>query len=379
MGARGFDDVSEDFVTVGETPPGHVGDLDSGSPVSPPLTQGHGDFRDRESMAEQTYRPIAEPPSSRGSAQFSRRIRRLTETHEIRIRTTHRRRKVLARGGVLAGFGLAMVVYPVMGNVVAYHSGVETVPGVVLGETPTTGHALLGGGPSLTPTEIELPSVADQTQALAVASAKFSTSSRLPDCNMPSEFSGENGQLPADQLCKLWDGNYMRADAALALAELNAQFSAKFGRDLCIQEGYRSYADQVRIRALRGYLAASPGTSMHGYGVAFDLCSGDDSGAPKAWLDANAGAFSFVNPDWAKYRKYEPWHWEYTPGVDQIGLYGDDYWSYGAPDGGNSDSTSGTSTSTAPATTTPPAPPDPIVTPEPDPTTQPTPSPTPAS
>lgn len=335
-------------------------------------------------MPAQEYRPIAKAPSSRGSTHFSRRVRRLTETHEIRIRTTHRRRKVLARGGVLAGFGLAMVVYPIMGNVVEYHSAVENVPGVTVGETPTTGHALLGDGPTLLPTVIALPSVADQTQALAVASEKYSTSNRLPNCEMPAAFSGDNGKLPADQLCAIWgSNNYLRADAALALAELNAQFKAKFGRDLCIQEGYRSYADQVRIRSLRGYLAASPGTSMHGFGLAIDLCRGDDNGAPKAWLDQNAAAFSFVNPDWAKYRKYEPWHWEYKTGVDQVGAYGDDYWSYGAPDGGSSDSgTAATSTgTTAPDTstqTTEPAAPAPKVTPAPSPSPAPAPAPAPA-
>ncbi len=360
---------------------GHFDDLDAGSPVSPQETPGHMNEAATEAMPVQAYRPIAKAPSSRGSTQFSRRIRRLTETHEIRIRTTHRRRKVLARGGVLAGFGLAMVVYPVMGNVVEYHSAVETIPGVVLGETPTTGHALLGGGPALIPTVVALPSVDDQTQALAVASEKYSTSSRLPDCNMPSDFDGTNGQLSTDQLCKLWgSGNYLRADAALALAELNAQFKAKFGRNLCLQEGYRSYSDQVRIRALRGYLAASPGTSMHGWGLAFDLCRGDDSGAPKAWLDANAGAFSFENPDWAKYRKYEPWHWEYTPGVKAKISYGDDtYWAAGGgSDGGSSSTDTEPDPVTAPDPVTPPktttTAPAPVVTPAPEPSPAPAPA-----
>ncbi len=370
--------------------PGHADDLDSGLPVSsqeptqsePP---GHAASDVTEAMPVRHYRPIAKAPSSRGSTQFSRRIRRLTETHEIRIRTTHRRRKVLARGGVLAGFGLAMVVYPIMGNVVEYQSSVSTVPGVVVGESPTTGHALLGGGPALIPTVIALPSVADQTQALAIASEKYSVSSRLPDCVIPSSFTGANGQLGADQLCTLWggkSGNYLRADAAMAAAELNAQFKAKFGRDLCVQQGYRSYADQVRIRALRGYMAASPGTSMHGYGLAFDLCSGDDSGAPKAWLDANAAAFNFENPAWAKYRKFEPWHWEYKPGVDAVTDWGDSYWTGGGgSDGGRTSGGSSTpAKASAPAAPAPdPVAPEPIVTPAPSPaptTTAPAPAPT---
>ena len=67
------------------------------------------------------YRPIAQPVANTGRFGASRRIKRLTETREIRVRTTHKRRKFVARGGVLAGFGLAMVVYPIMGNVVEYH------------------------------------------------------------------------------------------------------------------------------------------------------------------------------------------------------------------------------------------------------------------
>jgi len=366
-------------VTAGDFAPGHLGDLDSATPVSPPENV---DTSATEVMPVQDYRPIAKPPSSRGSTHFSRRVRRLTETHEIRIRTTHRRRKVLARGGVLAGFGLAMVVYPIMGNVVEYHSPVQAVPGVVVGEAPTTGHALLGDGPRLIPTVIVLPSVDDQTQALAVANEKFNTSSRLPDCQMPAAFGGENGQLSSDQLCKIWGkDNYLRADAALALAELNAQFKAKFGRDLCVGQGYRSYADQVRIKAKRGYFAASPGTSMHGWGLAIDLCRGDDRGAPKEWLDANGAAFNFENPGWAQYRLYEPWHWEYVPGVNEVKNNPDNYWDdAGAPDGGNS---STAPEKTAPATKTPVAP-DPVVTPEPSPapapkpTTKPTPAPSPA-
>ena len=100
----------------------------------------------------------------------SRRIKRLTETREIQVRTTHRRRKVFARGGVLASFGLAMVVYPVMGNVVEYHgNAAEGVPGVVLGESPTTAHALLGDGPVLIPTELDLPAIDPSSKVATVA------------------------------------------------------------------------------------------------------------------------------------------------------------------------------------------------------------------
>ncbi|NTV39255.1 MAG: hypothetical protein HGA51_04765 [Demequinaceae bacterium] len=307
-----------------------------------------------------TYRPIAQPVASTGRFGASRRIKRLTETREIRVRTTHKRRKFVARGGVLAGFGLAMVVYPIMGNVVEYHSNsAEAVPGVVLGQTPTTGHALLGDGPSLIPTVLDLPAPDEKSQAYTMADTAYIASPLLPNCVLPPTFDGEeNGKLAASDLCLLPDGkNYLRADAAQNFAQLNEQFKAHFGRDICLIEGYRSYADQIAIRAKRGYLAASPGTSMHGFGVAFDLCGGDDEGAPLKWLNATAAAYGFVNPDWAKFRKFEPWHWEYLPATDALGFYGN---SDAYADGGQA------------AATPAPAVAAPVV-------TNPTPAPTPAA
>lgn len=304
------------------------------------------------------YRPLAEDASLTRSFGGARRIKRLTETREIRVRTTHRRRKFVARGGVLAGFGLAMVVYPIMGNVVEYHrDAAEAVPGVVLGQSPATGQALLGDGPALIPTVLDLPTPDEKSIVYTMADTAYMASTLLPNCVLPPNFDGEeNGKMPADHMCLLPDGeNYLRADAAQNFAQLNEQFKNKFGRDMCIVEGYRSYGDQVRIKALRGYLAAPPGWSMHGFGVAFDLCGGDDVGAPKAWLDVNAGAYGFVNPEWAQTTKHEPWHWEYLEATNQLGAYLETNAKYG-------DTPSvATATEPAPDTSTP------VVTPQPTP------------
>jgi hypothetical protein len=299
---------------------------------------------------------LSTPPDG---MSVSRRVKRITETQEIQIRTTHRRRKVLTRGGVLAGFGLAMFVYPVMGNVVTYEDALQNVPGVVMGEAPTTGHALLGDGPTLIASKLPLPSVDEQAHFMAT-SEKYTVSAALPGCLPHSEYPGENGKLDPSLLCTLWDGNVLRSDAALAFAQLNEQFKAYFGRNLCIYEGYRSYEDQIATKRSRGYLAATPGKSVHGWGLAFDLCEGDDRGSPKAWLDANAATYGFENPDWARWRKFEPWHWEYMPGTQALGVYGAEYWE---ADGGNTD---GASTDTATGGTGT-AVPDPIVTPTPTP------------
>lgn len=271
---------------------------------------------------------------------FSRRVKRITETQEIQIRTTRRRRKIFTRSGVLAGFGLAMVVYPVLGNVVTYENSAQAVPGIIVGEAPTTGHAILGDGPALITSSLPLPSVADEAAYIASNTDFYVVNSLLPDCLPQDSYEGENGKIPLDQLCRLWGdrGVYLRADAALALAKLNEEFRIAFGRDLCISSGYRSYEDQVATKRKRGYMAATPGKSVHGWGLAFDLCSGDDEGAPKRWLDANAATFGFENPSWAKFRKFEPWHWEYMPGTQELGVYGSEYWE--------SDDEAGTRTST---------------------------------
>src|SRR6187431_1449772 len=102
---------------------------------------------------------LLEAPTTSGEiALGTRKNLRINRTTEIRIRSTHRRRKVMTRGGVLAGFVLAMVVYPVFGTITPYADAAEAIPGVVKGESPTTAAALLGSGPQLVSSDLPLPS-----------------------------------------------------------------------------------------------------------------------------------------------------------------------------------------------------------------------------
>jgi D-alanyl-D-alanine carboxypeptidase len=144
----------------------------------------------------------------------------------------------------------------------------------------------------------------------------------LPGCDGLAAGSGTNGQIPSSELCTLWDGHtQVRADAAVALAELNQAYQAAWGEPMCITDGFRSYAQQVATKAAKGYLAAVPGTSNHGWGLAVDICPESYAGSRWDWLAANAPAYGWDNPDWARPggSKYEPWHWEYTAGVTQMG------------------------------------------------------------
>ena len=83
----------------------------------------------------------------------------------------------------------------------------------------------------------------------------------------------------------------------MSLALLNEQYRARFGQDICLTDGYRSYAAQVSVRNRKPGLAARPGTSEHGFGLAVDLCGGVESqGEGYWWLRENAGAFGYENP-----------------------------------------------------------------------------------
>lgn len=128
----------------------------------------------------------------------------------------------------------------------------------------------------------------------------------------------DNGRLPAKVLCTLWDGKHqMRADAAVSLAKLNIAYKQRFGKAVCVSDGYRTIGEQYTVRALRGWFAASPGTSNHGWGVAVDFCGGiENSGSVEhRWMVENAPRYGWENPDWALpggSGPTEPWHWEYS-------------------------------------------------------------------
>lgn len=129
-----------------------------------------------------------------------------------------------------------------------------------------------------------------------------------------------NGQIPVDALAPVpWAaGHLLRPDATAALAALNDAYRAQFGRDIEITDSYRTYAQQVAVKRAKGYLAATPGTSNHGWALALDLSGGINVYASPQyqWMRDNAPTYGWDNPTWARPggSKLEPWHWEYgTP------------------------------------------------------------------
>lgn len=126
-----------------------------------------------------------------------------------------------------------------------------------------------------------------------------------------------NGRIPTSALQPLaWaPGKYLRCDAAAALTQLDAAFTHAFGHHLVVTDAYRAYPEQVRLKQAKPGLAAAPGRSNHGWGLAIDLGSGVQSGPGTPaydWMTANASRYGWVHPDWAMHSsQYEPWHWEY--------------------------------------------------------------------
>ncbi|MGY1813135.1 D-alanyl-D-alanine carboxypeptidase family protein [Blastococcus sp. SYSU D00820] len=126
-----------------------------------------------------------------------------------------------------------------------------------------------------------------------------------------------NGLIPPSAMCPLGvAGHTLRCDAAAAYRAMSAAFAASFGTPICITDSYRTYASQVRLYGQKPALAAVPGTSNHGWGLAVDLCGGIEVfGTPQyQWMVANAGRFGFLHPTWADpgNGREEPWHWEYA-------------------------------------------------------------------
>jgi hypothetical protein len=130
--------------------------------------------------------------------------------------------------------------------------------------------------------------------------------------------SAANGFLPSSALCPLAGaaGHRLRADAAADFARLTAASLAERGTALCVTDSYRSYAAQVDVFARKPRLAAVPGTSRHGFGVALDLGCGVERFDTDAhrWMQANGPRFGWVHPAWAEPdgSMPEPWHWEHV-------------------------------------------------------------------
>ncbi|MCK9795774.1 M15 family metallopeptidase [Isoptericola sp. 4D.3] len=227
----------------------------------------------------------------------------------------------ITRVTVLGSLAAATIAAPLVTDAQASHGG--TPFGL---DTPPAGPstlALLRQGVDTPRTSQAIAAAPRDVRVEAAAASRSTERSPLPGCDPDAPIDGGNGTLADHSLCDIWQpGDKLRADAAVALSGLNDAFRARFGRDLCLVDSYRSISSQYAVKASRGYLAATPGTSMHGWGLAIDLC-GDEyrSSEVYGWLWENGPAYGWENPPWAQrggMGNYEPWHFEYRPGVEEV-------------------------------------------------------------
>ena len=138
----------------------------------------------------------------------------------------------------------------------------------------------------------------------------------------PGAWGGyQNGQIPVTALCGLsWSpASLLRCDAAAQFERLNAQYRQDTGRNLVVNEAYRTLEKQ---RCLyygpcgKTGSAAFPGTSNHGWALAVDLngtATGTNSYEARKtstvyrWMASNAARYGFLENVSIR----EAWHWEY--------------------------------------------------------------------
>lgn len=234
--------------------------------------------------------------------------------------------------GIAGALGLATIAAPLTGALSAPTAKpvLNTSVPVALAPAPEfprtqTGAANAVHDVRLIPDDSALAAVPSALGAprtvLVARAARGSQRAVLPGCDGVVRDPGmTNGNLPASDLCTLWDGKHqLRPDAAVAFAKLNLAYRKKFGHNICITDAYRTLAQQYSVRRARGGYAATPGTSEHGWGLAADLCDGVSAGSSATywWMRNNAPAYGWDNPGWARpggSGPREPWHWEYLAG-----------------------------------------------------------------
>ncbi|WP_051639923.1 D-alanyl-D-alanine carboxypeptidase family protein [Cellulomonas sp. URHE0023] len=136
---------------------------------------------------------------------------------------------------------------------------------------------------------------------------------------------GSNGKLPPSALTAIsWATDphgtpyYLRSAAAAALERLDRAFRAAFGHHLALDLTYRDYDTQVAMRAALGTVAATPGTSTHGTGLALDVpelpCEYGWDTPQRDWLITHGPAYGWTSPSWAHSNGSNPeyWHFEFV-------------------------------------------------------------------
>lgn len=282
-------------------------------------------------MTRAQLRAAQGPLTNRGAALPSRASRRAAERSKPKKSSLS-----VSQVGIASALGLATIAAPLAGALAtpAQKTTAEPLPMIAAAAGPAAAFPRVVAPEANAVEEAKLvPGLNDGSSAVPKTLAapgrilvdrpsRDSERAILPGCDgrIPAGADWANGRIPANDLCTLWEKDHsLRADAAVAIAKLNLAYKKRFGKPICLTDSYRSLSDQYRLRAIKPGLAAVPGTSQHGWGLAVDLCGGVDNygSVQYRWLRANAPDYGWDNPDWALpggSGPTEPWHWEFLAG-----------------------------------------------------------------
>ena len=117
-----------------------------------------------------------------------------------------------------------------------------------------------------------------------------------------------NGEIPPGALAEIGVGSHRLYGPAAESFKRMMPDARAAGVNVGVTDSYRSYEQQVDVAKRKGLysqggLAATPGTSNHGWGLSLDL---DLNSEAQAWMRANGEKYGFVEDV-----PREPWHWTY--------------------------------------------------------------------
>ncbi len=155
------------------------------------------------------------------------------------------------------------------------------------------------------------PVAAGVVTSVATTTAVGSGKALVNADNVPLSYVGYgNGRIPPAELSPIDGTSHRMWPPAARSFEAMRSAAAADGVTIGITDSYRAYDAQVDVAARKGLyaqggLAAVPGTSRHGWGMALDL---DLDTAAQTWMREHGSQYGFVENV-----PRESWHWEYVP------------------------------------------------------------------
>lgn len=143
------------------------------------------------------------------------------------------------------------------------------------------------------------------------ASTALGATAAMGDAGAPAELAGYgNGTIPSSALVPIGQGSHRLWAPAAAQFQAMEAAAARDGVALRVTDSYRTLDAQHELAERKGLysqggLAATPGTSNHGWGRSLDV---DTNGGALEWLRTNGAQFGFHEDV-----PGEPWHWTFRP------------------------------------------------------------------